>query len=190
VGAAIWWNWRHVTSVANLNEEWWSYKNFGGRYATYETSDKREVLICPLEKNFWESFCDLLGLPADWRSRGTWDQSGMDHGTKYPWERAEIAKAIVQKPFDYWIREFTRINIPFAPIYSLQDTIGSEHIAANHMLRKVSVRGHDATIPALPIETNQQEPVLRTPELGEHNAEFLREIGLGDLSGQSMNAQR
>jgi hypothetical protein len=32
--------------------------------------------------------------------------------------------------------------------------------------------------------------VLRTPELGEHNAEFLREIGLGDLSGQSMNAQR
>lgn len=191
LGAAVWWNWRHVTSMANLDEEWWSYKNFGGRYATYETSDKREILVCPLEKNFWESFCDLLGLPADWRTRGTWDQSSMDHGTKYPWERAEIAKAIIQKPLDHWICEFAQINIPFAPIFSLQDTLGSEHIAANHMLRKVSVRNHDATIPALPIDTGQPEQALmHTPELGEHNTEFLREIGLGDLSEESMSARR
>lgn len=195
LGAAIWWNWRHVTGMANLDEEWWSYKNFGGRYATYETSDGREVLVCPLEKNFWEAFCDLLGMPADWRVRGTWGESGMDHGTKYPWERAEIAKKIITKPLDHWIGEFTRINIPFGPILALRDTIGSQHVADNAMLRKVKVGEEEATIPSLPIEmlnTNGKAAttdILRTPDLGEHNAAVLSDIGLSDLVGTPLNAK-
>ena len=197
LGAAIWWNWRHVTSIANLDEEWWSYKNFGGRYGTYDTSDGRQILVCPLEKSFWEAFCDLLDMPPDWRARGSWDVSSMDHGTKYPWERAEIAKKIVQKPFDYWIAEFSRIQIPFAPMYTLKETLGSEHIAANAMLRTIHTGdGGDATIPAFPIEARNaageriSTPAPRTPGLGQHNSQILREIGLSELADTPLTRPR
>ncbi len=193
LGAAIWWNWRHVTSVANLGEEWWSYKNFGGRYGTYDTSDGRQILVCPIEKNFWEAFCDLLEMPPDWRSRGSWDTSSMDHGTKYPWERAEIAKKIVQKPLQHWIAEFTRIKIPFAPMYTLQETLGSSHVAVNAMLRKVNVGDSEATIPSFPVEARNANgerlngATPRTPDLGEHNADILKAIGLPELVNTPLN---
>jgi len=196
LGAAIWWNWRHVTSFANLGEEWWSYKNFGGRYGTYDTSDGRQILVCPLEKNFWEAFCDLLDMPPDWRSRGSWGTSSMDHGTKYPWERAEIAKKIVQKPFDHWIAEFTRIKIPFAPMLTLKETLGSEHVAANAMLRDVWAGGKEATIPAFPVEARNargdriegERP--KTPGLGEHNAAILKSVGLAELADTPLTSPR
>jgi formyl-CoA transferase/CoA:oxalate CoA-transferase len=94
LGTAFWFNWRHVGTWANLGERWFSYGDFGGRYATYETSDRKIILVCPIEKAFWEAFCTLLGLPDDWKTRGTWGRSEMDHGIDYPWERAEIARRI------------------------------------------------------------------------------------------------
>jgi crotonobetainyl-CoA:carnitine CoA-transferase CaiB-like acyl-CoA transferase len=117
----------------------------------------------------------------------------MDHGTKYPWERAEIAKKIVQKSFDHWIKEFTRINIPFAPIYTLKETLGSSHIAANAMLRKVNVGDSEAMIPAFPVEVRAASgervngTTPRTPNLGEHNADILKAIGLSELVGIPLN---
>ena len=183
-GAAIWWNWRHVTAFANLGEEWWSYAKFGGRYATYQTSDRKVILVCPIEQGFWKSFCSVVGLPEDWKSRGSWGQSGMDHGTAYPWERAEIAKKILEQPRDHWVREFSRVKIPFAPVLSLEETLASEQVQAIGAMRDVGVGAHTARIPSLPITFATQVPgehpdrLLRTPELGEHNEEIFAELGL------------
>jgi crotonobetainyl-CoA:carnitine CoA-transferase CaiB-like acyl-CoA transferase len=184
-GAAIWWNWRHVTAFANLGEEWFSYANFGGRYATYETSDDKIILVCPIEKNFWQAFCEVVGLPEDWKQRGTWGKSEMDHGMDYPWERAEIAQRIRQKPRDHWEREFIRVSIPFAAVMSLGETLASEHAAANGVVREVTVDGKRAKIPAFPVSfatmagPERPDPTIHPPALGEHNAEFRTELGLG-----------
>jgi crotonobetainyl-CoA:carnitine CoA-transferase CaiB-like acyl-CoA transferase len=177
----IWSNWRHVTAFANLGEEWWSYANFGGRYATYPASDGKIILACPIEKNFWQSFCDVLGLPEDWKARGGWGKSEMDHGTAYPWERAGIAKQIAQKPRERRIEEFTRARIPFAPLLSLGEMLAAPHVEAIGAMRDVDVDGHSARIPACPVSfVNQPASAspMRTPGLGEHNAEIFDELGM------------
>lgn len=182
-GAAIWWNWRHVTALANLDKPWWRYKDFGGRYATYRCSDGGVVLVCPIERNFWRSFCELLDLPEDWRERGIWETTVMDHGFNYPEERAVIAERIARRPRDHWMAEFTRINIPFAPILTAGEAIASEHAVQNGLMRGVAVDGRQAMIPSLPVELGTGEgggALLETPALGAHTQAILDELGLGD----------
>ncbi len=179
LGAAIWWNWRHVGAFANLGENWFSYADFGGRYATYETSDNKIILVCPIEKVFWEAFCKAIDAPEDWRTRGKWGQSEMDHGIDYPWERAEIAKRIRQQPRGHWEQVFVRAKIPFACVLSLEETLQSEQVKAIGALREVSVHGKAATIPSMPVRfAGEQGETLRTPDLGEHTDEILSQLGI------------
>ena len=183
LGAAIWWNWRHVAAWANLGELWFSYADFGGRYATYETSDKKIILVCPIEKTFWEAFCTLLGLPDDWKTRGTWGRSEMDHGMEYPWERAGIAAKIAEHPRDHWERELSRIKIPFASILSVEEALAHEQVEAIGAMREVSVNGKTAKIPAMPVQFataagSTPAPMPTTPDLGQHTAEILAELGI------------
>lgn len=183
-GAAIWWNWRHVGTFANLGEKWFSYGDFGGRYATYQTADDKIILVCPIEKVFWESFCDALGLPADWKTRGKWGRSEMDHGMDYPWERAEIAARIRTATRDHWERVFIDAHIPFACVMTLEEAISGEQVKATLSLRQVDVHGARATIPSMPVRFEsddlggpRSEP-LRTPDLGEHTDQILAELGI------------
>ena len=179
LGAAIWWNWRHVGTFANLGEQWFSYANFGGRYATYETSDRKIILVCPIEKVFWEAFCTILGLPEDWKARGTWGRSEMDHGMDYPWERAEIAKRVREKPRAHWEQVFARAKIPFACVLSLEEVLQSEQVQAIGALREVSVHGKPARIPSMPVSfAGAKQETLRTPDLGEHTEEILAQLGI------------
>ena len=179
LGAAIWWNWRHVGAFANLGERWFSYADFGGRYATYETSDRKIILVCPIEKMFWEAFCAALDLPEEWKSRGKWGRSEMDHGMDYPWERAEIAKRIREKPRAHWEREFVRAKVPFACVLTLEETLQSEQVKAIEALREVSVHGKAARIPSNPVRfAGAKRQTLCTPDLGEHTEEILAQLGI------------
>ena len=183
-GAAIWWNWRHVTSVANLGEPFRSYADYGGRFATYVTSDRKVILACPVERGFWELFCTILALPDEWKRRGSWEHGKTDHGSDYPWERAEIAKKIIEKPRDHWAHEFLTGKIPFASVLSVDEMLAGEQVAAINAMRTVDVQGHSARIPSLPISfeiggaAGNPGAALSTPELGEHNVEILAELGL------------
>jgi crotonobetainyl-CoA:carnitine CoA-transferase CaiB-like acyl-CoA transferase len=179
LGAAIWWNWRHVGAFANLGENWFSYADFGGRYATYETSDKKIILVCPIEKVFWEAFCKAIDAPEDWKTRGKWGKSEMDHGIDYPWERAEIAKRIRQQPREHWEKVLVQAKIPFACVLSLEESLQSEQTKAIGALREVSVHGKAATIPSMPVHfAGEQKETLHTPDLGEHTDEILAELGI------------
>ncbi len=180
--SAMWWNWRHVAAVANLGERWYDYSAFGGRYATYETADHKIILVCPIEKVFWQAFCSLLELPAEWKERGKWGASEMDHGMDYPEERAVIASRIARKSRAHWEEEFTRIRIPFASILSTEEAIAQEQVRVNGAIREVSVDGGSARIPAMPIHFAGERPrtpdELRPPALGEHTDEVLAELGI------------
>ena len=68
-----------TATFANCGRPWTPYRELGSRYAVYGTSDGRALLVCPMEKHFWERFCDALDLPADVKARGDWS-SGSRRG--------------------------------------------------------------------------------------------------------------
>lgn len=179
-GSAIWWNWRHNVTYINNGEPWWKYKDFGARYATYRCSDGRVILVCPIERHFWQRFCTLLDLPEEWKERGTWDRTVMDHGYNYTDERSVIAERMLQETGDHWMAALEEINIPFAPILNPMEAMTSPHAEANKVMRDISVGDQTARIPSMPLDMGGDAPTdrLRTPDLGEHGAEILAELGL------------
>lgn len=194
--SAMWWNWRDLTSLANSGESWSDYTDFGSRYTLYETADpQRVILVAPVERKFWERFCDVVGLPAEWRSRGAWvGGSGMDTGSgaDYADEKPRIAERLGSKTLEEWTRLFSEQEIPFAPILTLKEALHSEHAVANDLMRETSMNGHPMKIVASPVriaasdqpELGQRPPLPDAPNLGAHTQEILCELGLQHLVGR------
>jgi crotonobetainyl-CoA:carnitine CoA-transferase CaiB-like acyl-CoA transferase len=185
-GAAIWWNWRDVAMLSNTGERWMDYSDLGSRYSMYATSDGRSVLVAPIEQRFWERFCDVLELGDRARSRGDWSRgSEYGEGPDYQDERRAIAARFAQQPLARWSEALRRVEIPFAPVLSLQEALGSEHARVNGVLRETSMDGHALRIPTVPVHTAGDDSTLPSPApyapppgIGEHNDELLDELGV------------
>jgi crotonobetainyl-CoA:carnitine CoA-transferase CaiB-like acyl-CoA transferase len=184
--SAMWWSWRDLTTLANTGERWLEYGDLGSRYSLYRTKDDRVMLLAPAERHFWQRFCEVLELPEDYRDFGDWS-GGLCHGKgpDFDHERVKIAEAMATRTLDEWIEALEAIEIPFAPLLTLDEAMESEHAAVNGLLRVTSVGGKDLRIAASPVrfaEDDQPEgqlgPLPPPPELGEHSAEVLAEFGL------------
>ena len=189
---ALWWNWRDVNTWANNDEPWHEYRSLGSRYSMYATSDRRALLICPVEKVFWERFCDLAGLDQ-LRGRGEWTHS-MDFG--YDGEFPLIAEAISQRPFAEWNRLLDEAEIPFAPILTLDEAVNSEHAQLNRVLRGTKVPGGRVEMAASPVQLSSNpdeaaQPGLTDlpppPDLGADTDKILAEVGLDKLIGEDLS---
>jgi len=193
-GAAMSWNWRDLTTYTNLGDPWMAYKDMGSRYCMYRTADDRAILVCPIERKFWEAFCDLVGLPEGYKAAGSWEASGMDNGADFPWEREQIAQRIVTRPLAEWSRVFAAASIPFAPVLDWKEALASEHARANGVMTTTTVAGKVVQIASSPLTVRgTDEPAMPAtgeasglgppPALGEQTRELLIELGLGDLAG-------
>ena len=187
VYASVWessmfWQWRDVTSELSSGTPHPAYADLGSRYALYETSDARVVLVCPIEQKFWLIFCDLLTLPGAWKMCGSWQKSGMDWGSGRTEERALIAARIREQTLAHWIFEFDKAGIPFSPLYSAGEAARTPQGDSVGVLAATRVKQQDVSIPSIPIHIGSaaQERGPRRlsapPTLGEHTEEFLREI--------------
>jgi crotonobetainyl-CoA:carnitine CoA-transferase CaiB-like acyl-CoA transferase len=186
--SAMWWSWRDLTQLANTGERWLDYSDLGSRYSLYRTKDGRVALCAPSEKRFWEPFVDLVGLPAEWKAVGDWSGSGMDHGggEAYAHERAAIAEGIAHRTLEEWTALFAEVEVPFAPLLSLEEAMDSEHAQANGVLRETTMPvGKTYKLQASPIKlatddtTNPQpEPLSPPPAIGQHTDELLEELGM------------
>jgi crotonobetainyl-CoA:carnitine CoA-transferase CaiB-like acyl-CoA transferase len=186
--SAMWWSWRDLTQLANSGERWLDYSDLGSRYSLYRTKDGKVALCAPSERRFWEPFVDLVGLPAEWKNVGDWSGSGMDHGAgeAYAHERPAIAAGIGQRTVDEWAELFATVEVPFAPILSLEEAMRSEHAHVNGVMREtIAPDGRTYRLPASPIKlatddtaNPQPEPLSPPPAIGEHSQELLEELGV------------
>ncbi|MEP7740174.1 CoA transferase [Nocardioides sp. 31GB23] len=185
-GAAMWWNWRDLTMLANTGEPWFDYSDIGSRYSLYYTRDRRVMLCAPTERRFWLSFCDILGLPESWKERGDWSGSMENgEGPEFANERAGIAAAMATKDLDDWVPLLEAAEIPFAPVLGIGDALASQHSVENGVMRPTTLAGEPAQIPAIPIKFGSapEDQILShlsaPPSIGEHTDEMRRELGLG-----------
>ena len=179
--SAMWWMWRDMVAQANLGIGFREFSDFGSRYAIYRTADDRNLLIAPIERKFWESFCDVADLPG-LRSSGDWSGEALYFGdTERPSaERAAIAAAIRARTLREWEDALGPRAVPFAPVLSFEDALASEHAAQSGVTRTVKYRGKDLKVPAVPlaIAGGPGVPSRPPPEVGEHTVEVLRELRL------------
>lgn len=185
--AAMWWSWRDLTTLANTGDPWLDYSDLGSRYSLYGTADDRVLLLAPIEQRFWERFCALLDLPDEWRGRGDWSASGMEHGAgpEHDDERRLIAERIGERTLDEWVPVLAAEEIPFAPLLTVADAMRSEHAEVNGVLRESSVGGKSLRIPAAPMRFAADDeivgplpPMSSPPDLGQHSEEILAELGV------------
>jgi crotonobetainyl-CoA:carnitine CoA-transferase CaiB-like acyl-CoA transferase len=195
--AAVSWMWRDIVSQANLGHQWDQYRDLGPRYSMYWTSEGGAILVCPIEQHFWQRFCDVIGLPPSARSRGDWSQ-GADYGRSYTGEYEEIQERMRTRRRDEWEKLLSEADVPVAPILNWRETMESEHAVANGLLANYTYDGVEVHVPTTPASItplgdrdsidfeslaashrNKGSKLTPAPDLGQHNAEILAELGLG-----------
>jgi crotonobetainyl-CoA:carnitine CoA-transferase CaiB-like acyl-CoA transferase len=198
--AALGWMWRDVTTYANLGRPWDEYMDLGSRYSMYWTSDRRALLVCPIEKHFWERFCDAVGLGPKERATGQW-LDGVDFGRGYEDEKAAIAERVATRTLDEWQTILAKADVPFAPILTWIEAMESDHATANGVTANLTYGGktvRTATTPVsvTPVTANTPlENIAKQhrdkgadlqppPRLGEQSLEILEELGVGHLANE------
>jgi crotonobetainyl-CoA:carnitine CoA-transferase CaiB-like acyl-CoA transferase len=193
-GSAMAWQWRDLTTHAALGHPWDDYSELGSRYAMYPTADGRALLVAPVERKFWERWCDVIGYPTR-RDVGDWSASGMEfgRGADFQQERLEIAELTRTRTLDEWVAALEPTKIPFAPLLTSAEAMDSEHGRANAVMSDTEVDGKPVRLTAVPVRVTdggdaadpQPRPVRRLsppPTIGQHNRDVLAAIGLSELA--------
>jgi len=132
------------------------------RYNVYRTADGRHLAAAPLEQKFWETFCTLIELGAEYRQDGGREQV----------VRAEVARIIASRDADHWQRTFAGQDVCCSIVATMQEALADPHFAARKVFERRLAAGH-LSIPALPVPVDDRFRGDATeagyPELGEYD---------------------
>ena len=128
-------------------------------YNVYETADGEHMALGALEPHFWQAFCVAAGR-EDWLDR----QNDVDQASLI----ADLAALFCTQPRAYWTALFTAHDCCCEPVLSLDEVFTHAQVVHRGLLRD----GRLATPLA-----RQGVSLVPAPELGEHTAEILAELG-------------
>jgi alpha-methylacyl-CoA racemase len=142
-------------------------------YNIYETRDGGYITLAALEPKFWHAFCTRIGhlelLPF--------------HTPVGPEERKQ-AIAILQSIFktrarDEWLAELADLDTCVGPVYSLEEALSDPHAQARGVAHLSAIAGETlGTLRPFPrLSETSPEERYQPPQLGEHSAAILSELG-------------
>jgi crotonobetainyl-CoA:carnitine CoA-transferase CaiB-like acyl-CoA transferase len=139
------------------------------RYQYYETRDGVMLMFCPEEDKFWQAFCVAVGRP-EWGDR----QNGVSL-------RRDLQELFHTRDRQDWMELAVEHGVPMGPAYGDMEQIRHD---PQIRTRQILHDRRDATgsifhhIGSPAVVAGQPFEVLATaPELGEHTAEVLAELG-------------
>src|SRR5215813_13129044 len=138
------------------------------RYALYPTKDGRMLAAAPLEKKFWETFCELIGLEGEFR-----DDKKNSAATK-----ARIAAIIATETADVWRSRFAGKDCCCSVVASLGEAFADSHYMARGVFDHALTNPEGATMPALPVPLDPgfraaPAAAIASPALGADNKTYL-----------------
>ncbi len=141
-------------------------------YRVYATADGRYMAVAPLEKKFWEVFCEALERPA-------WKTQHGQYGAAAVTLSREMECLFASHDQAYWADFFAGIDCCVTPVLDVAEAIEHPHF----LTRGMAVQADGITQYAPPVRMSGWVFAVERPApgCGEHSAEVLREAGFSAL---------
>ena len=138
------------------------------RYQIYPTADGRYLAVAALEQKFWDTVCELIGLPEPWR----------DDRKDPAATIAEVRKIIAAGTAEAWKRRFYEVDCCCSIVLTLKEALAEPHFTLRRLFYHVIENEDGERIAAVPVAVAPQfraDPAAprRAPTLGAHNDELL-----------------
>jgi crotonobetainyl-CoA:carnitine CoA-transferase CaiB-like acyl-CoA transferase len=136
------------------------------RYRLYPCADGRVLAAAPLEPQFWEEFCDVVGLEAELRA-----------DSFAPATIARVEAIVRSQPSTVWRERIAGRDCCCSIVATLREALDDPHFIARGLMARRLVNEAGAQTPALPIAIDagfraDVAEVLSAPGLGANSEEF------------------
>lgn len=147
-------------------------------YNTYQTADKRHIMIIAHTDKFWQALASALGaddLLADERLATKEGRLAhreiVDEG---------LARAFARKPMEHWNKVLLEAGTMFAPVATFDEVFADPRIQRDLVVELDHPRAGRFKLLANPLKLSGTplRKVSRPPVLGEHTDEVLAEFGI------------
>ena len=153
----------------------WAAKPLSG---CFQAADGPLVIIGAFKANPLRDICTALALEdLSLDARFADEAAQMAH-------RAELQgifqDRVASGPREKWIGRLEAVDILCAPVLSLAEALASEQVAASRMILEIDHPAGPVRTLANPVKLSDTPATVtrRPPQLGEHTAEVLAELGL------------
>lgn len=154
----------------NPSSTW--YTGAWASYNVYETRDEKHLSIGPLEEKFWHSFCNYINRPD-------FIDIPFNPGKQEEMMK-EISNFFKEKDRETAVEEMIALDIPVAPVLSIDDVVQSDWIKERNLLfeRKGKNGGRILELGSpFKLSKTPAEYISSPPKLGQHNEEILSRLG-------------
>ena len=156
--------------------------NFGhplihGAYRIYETKDGWIGLV-GVPPNHLDRFLSVLGRPDLLLDERMQQLASSPAALK--WLLGELEGLFKQKTTEAWCALFRDTDIRYAPVNDYEQAARDPSVWANdYLAKRTDASGEEKSVVGTPIRLSATplEPGLYAPELGEHTADILTELG-------------
>ncbi len=141
-------------------------------YALYKTKDGRFIGFCPVERKFWDAFCnkinrsDLKNALPLYLGAHTISQSEIK-------KIGDVLKQIfLCKTFSEWEGFFKKTDVCLTPLWNKEEMMKSVYAQERKLFMSSEVKGfHYLRTPFTPVSLNKAD--LHVPQLGEHTRKYI-----------------
>ena len=155
----------------------------------YPTSDGRWILLVLAQQDRdWPEFVNVISRPellGDERFSDVKKRSANAAALA-----AILDQAFLSKPLSHWKEAFERTRITVGVVQTLEEVVNDEQMLANQILVPVQGLGREALTVNSPMQVIGTEKISprRAPNVGEHTAEVLLELGFSDEKVEALRA--
>jgi crotonobetainyl-CoA:carnitine CoA-transferase CaiB-like acyl-CoA transferase len=149
-----------------------------GVYDVFTVKDGEQIFLAAVSDTQWALFCDAFGfgdLKADPRLK-----TNNDRVLARDWMMPILRSRLADRSAAELSAIFEKNALPFAPITRPEQLFDDPHLRETGGLAPMTLPdGRTTTVPLLPLTIGGERPGVRLdpPQLGEHSAELLRELG-------------
>ena len=147
-------------------------------YDVFQVKDGEQIFLAVVSDGAWKTFCTAFGF-ADLAAAARLATNN-DRVRAREWLLPDLRTRLAHHSAAELAQVFEAHALPFAPITRPQDLLDDPHLNATGGLAPITLPdGRKAKAVLLPLTLDGQRPGVRMspPQLGEHSAELLAELG-------------